>query len=74
MEVAQGKGIGYISGTVDNAGAHLGRILSALKKGRNPIQWDVQNFEVIAHEIDASKENIGGSSDNTQRVKELCHP
>ena len=61
LEVAQGKGIGYIPGTADHAGAHLGRISSALKKGKNPIQWDVQNFEVTADEIDASEENIGGT-------------
>lgn len=71
MEVAQGKGIGYIAGSVDHAGVHLGRIS---RKGRNPIPWDVQDFEVIAHEIDASENNIGGSTDNTQRVKELCCP
>ena len=31
LEVTQGKGIGYIPGTVDHAGAHLVRISSALK-------------------------------------------
>ena len=56
------------------AQAHLGRISSALKKGKNPIQWDVQNLETTADEIDASEEGIGGSTDNTQKVKELCRP
>ena len=74
MEVAQGKGIGYIPGTVDHAGAHLGRISNALKKGKNPSQWNVQNFETIADDIDASEENIGGSTGNVRRVKELCRP
>ena len=74
LEVAQGKGIGYIPGTVDQAGAHLGRISSAMKNGRNTTQWDVQNFESIADEIDAAEEDISGISDNVEKVKELCRP
>ena len=74
MEVAQGKGIGYIPGTVDQAGVHLGRISNVLRKGRNQTQWNVQDFEQIAEEIDNSEEDIGGTADSTRRVKELCHP
>ena len=40
-----------------------------IKKGKNPTQWNVQNFETIAD--DASEENIGGSTGNVRRVKEL---
>ena len=34
----------------------------------------MQNFETIADDIDASEENIGGSTGNVRRVKELCRP
>ena len=45
-----------------------------MKNGRNTTQWDMQNFESIADEIDAAEEDISGISDNVQKVKELCRP
>ena len=33
----------------------------------------MQNFEAVADEIDAAEENISGSTNSAQRVKELCH-
>jgi len=48
-EIAQGKGIGYVPGVVDQACTNLERIACIVKKARQPSKdFDVLTFESVA--------------------------
>ena len=54
-QIAQGKGIPFIPGVVDEASTHIGRISREVKKGRHKAtggtSWDISRFESVADEL-----------------------
>lgn len=60
-QIAQGKGVPFIPGVVDEASTHIGRISREVKKGRQQgtggTSWEISRFESVADEID-SKDNV----------------
>ena len=78
-QIAQGKGVPFIPGVVDEASTHIGRISREVKKGRQQgtggTSWEISRFESVADEID-SKDNVLASQSAAERAKiqKNCRP
>ena len=78
-QIAQGKGVPFIPGVVDEASTHIGRISREVKKGRQQetggTSWEISRFESVADEID-SKDNVLASHSAAERAKvqKNCRP
>lgn len=78
-QIAQGKGVPFIPGVVDEASTHIGKISREVKKcrqqGTGGTSWEISRFESVADEID-SKDNVLASQSAAERAKiqKNCRP
>ena len=72
-QVAQGKGVPFVLGVVDEASSHIGRVAQVVKRARQKSvygqSWDIANFETIADQIDTADERYASrSSDEMKKI------
>ena len=77
--VAQGKGVPFVPGVVDEASSHIGRVAQVVKRARQKSvygqSWDIANFETIADQIDSADERYASrSSDENEEDTNLTRP
>ena len=78
-QVAQGKGVPFVPGVVDEASSHIGRVAQVVKRARQKSvygqSWDIANFETIADQIDTADERYASrSSDEMKKIRNLTRP
>ena len=77
--IAQGKGIPFIPGVVDEASTHIGRISREVRKGRQMgtggTSWEVSNFESVAEEIDSKDDKMASKLPaHTAKIRKNSQP
>ena len=78
-DVASGKALGYVLGSVDKAGVHLGRISNVMKRAKmsshQEQNWDVTSFESLADSVDTEEQQRSGATkEEEESLKELSRP
>ena len=76
-EIAQGKGVGYVPGVVDQACTNLERVSHIVKKAREPsMDFDVLKFESVADQADECdiKESCTLSQAQVKSLKNISRP
>ena len=78
IDISQGKGLDFVSGVVDKASTHLGRIRTEVKKAKLTSAaektFDILQLEQKLDEIDVEELKQLGDSTQACAIKKLSRP